>query len=1488
MKRTLSVLVFAIVILLSLTAVSLQAGEPDSDADGVLNEIDECVDTLKGHAVDEQGCSVGDNCPCLYPWKNHGEYVSCVTKTSQDFVKAGLISNKVKSDYVSEAADGCELSGLPNYTNYGDPDHPPVKHASDTLEITFAVTGDPQFWDMYEQPLIPTYCGDIAEDRLLASQKTVKEIKAACKSADPECMGVFVAGDLTQTSSVQPIIAFRQLFEYGYPGDDGGSIACRKDDYYHRYSWGYNVGYPMLALIGNHDDPADVDNSEYVQDYLNDLVGGNNLYDFPIEKRTTGTVPSSFFRGNYTWEWGSVNFISLGLWAFHDRWVSSGNTAADPYKIDWLKEYLAAVGHERAIVLFQHYGFDGFSFHHDDDGKYQWWSRDDAELLINVLCNRDSSDEPCGTEEKPRYNVIGIFSGHTHEVGHKTICAEKDTVGDCVVQFDNYVVNDAGPDSNGDGTGYTMVHLNLWPEGYSRHSDVQMTVTNHNLSNLDYAYDFDGTGDGDNQTTYDLVTHSTHTKTGITTGFTTWDQGEPNNYRSENCATFKPNGRFNDLDCSTYLRFVCRELDPSNPLIGDLHLLTAEDAGTWGHGEFICEDSGENRIFSLPKSFEEQLDLMQLIIDSGDSSPVWVNESDQIEEGHWIVYPQDYFYFGPGQPNDGSQIPQDKGHGEDCAVINKDGLLADRRCENEMHNYVCKDNHGWYIHHEKGMWKQAFDEDKCGEHGFKFPVDAHEYHKMYKDVKDNLEEFGIAWISLNDITEEGNWVNATWMQKCWGRGNDSQITQPPSATSRQISAGNDFTCGIQQDGTVKCWGYDAFGRLDPPPGKFLQISAGERHVCGVRSDKTVACWGWNEYDQLNAPTGKFHQVSVGILHSCGMRIDGTLACWGDNLDGQLDAPTGKFRQISAGSFYTCGLDRSNAVQCWGRNDWGQLDVPSNTFRQVSTGELHACGIQKDNNEVLCWGDNNSGQLDAPFGMFLNIDAGYFHTCGIRGTLPQTLLEGYWKLDDGSGMIAADSSANGYDGTLENSPKWSSDTPKTNFDNSKSLRFNRADSDYVKISATTNIDNLAQFSISTWVKLTAMPLDSVMRFVTLGNAKASLRYDGEKGPGQLHFYMKDESGAIYHVRKDNALSTGSWLHVAGTYDGSTMRLYLDGVEQNTMDVSVTVQKGTGMTLSWTDEALDGRLDEVRIYNRALSHTEIQALAAGDQAGSGTLACWGDNTTGQSDAPFDTFDQVNAGGFHTCSIKSFVHPWEDDFAAGQKSNKDEDCAELYTFSEDGQQTGKFYDKSCSHYFDNFACRSVETGDWKIAGYSSLLGGASMMVGGFDYCITQFGNDWRFDSPMTEAGNERLLDAIWDQYGEEVSVALNYSDARIDGLWRHTYWENWYEAPLTGFGRCASLDIEGAWHQEYCDVIHKNYVCDYGYGNNHRYELMGPNTWKDAVSDCADRGAYLPIPLSRSEQDEILDFLRLNSYYKNKIWIHYTDLDHEGHWEDQRYGD
>ncbi len=68
------------------------------------------------------------------------------------------------------------------------------------------------------------------------------------------------------------------------------------------------------------------------------------------------------------------------------------------------------------------------------------------------------------------------------------------------------------------------------------------------------------------------------------------------------------------------------------------------------------------------------------------------------------------------------------------------------------------------------------------------------------------------------------------------------------------------------------------------------ISAGDDHSCGITEQGTATCWGHNNEGQSAAPQSVLTAISTGGFHSCGITEQGTATCWGSNNEGQSDAP----------------------------------------------------------------------------------------------------------------------------------------------------------------------------------------------------------------------------------------------------------------------------------------------------------------------------------------------------------------------------------------------------------------------------------------------------------------------------------------------------------------------------------------------------------------------------------------------------------------------
>jgi hypothetical protein len=145
-----------------------------------------------------------------------------------------------------------------------------------------------------------------------------------------------------------------------------------------------------------------------------------------------------------------------------------------------------------------------------------------------------------------------------------------------------------------------------------------------------------------------------------------------------------------------------------------------------------------------------------------------------------------------------------------------------------------------------------------------------------------------------------------------------------------------------------------------------------------------------------------------------------------------------------------------------------------------------------------------------------------------------------------------------------------------------------------------VNDLQTATVEGWVLIDAGPYKRIDRFLSLGAETLVIRHDGFETPGTLHFYIKI-NGELQHVLSQRLLKAGVFNHVAGTYDGTTMKLYLNGVLLNSRSVKGRLAASENSVGFSGGEALDGLLDEFTLYNRALSADEIQAIYQAGAAG-----------------------------------------------------------------------------------------------------------------------------------------------------------------------------------------------------------------------------------------------------------------------------------------------
>lgn len=203
------------------------------------------------------------------------------------------------------------------------------------------------------------------------------------------------------------------------------------------------------------------------------------------------------------------------------------------------------------------------------------------------------------------------------------------------------------------------------------------------------------------------------------------------------------------------------------------------------------------------------------------------------------------------------------------------------------------------------------------------------------------------------------------------------------------------------------------------------------------------------------------------------------------------------------------------------------------------------------------------------------------------------LLSYWPFDEGSGTTSIDYGGSGNSVALHSAASFTNITPALDHDNPSAFKSVDNPNSYGSAPGT-NIDTLQQFTIAFWVRLNAAPQHS-MSLITLPG-KASLMYDTNVFKSPIFFTVYVDSPFL--VSRGISLygtQPGTYAHVTATYGGNGMHVFLNGQVVNNLPGSYPLKPGSGVMFSAPDTPFDGALDDVRIYNRVLSDTEIARLA-----------------------------------------------------------------------------------------------------------------------------------------------------------------------------------------------------------------------------------------------------------------------------------------------------
>ncbi len=258
-------------------------------------------------------------------------------------------------------------------------------------------------------------------------------------------------------------------------------------------------------------------------------------------------------------------------------------------------------------------------------------------------------------------------------------------------------------------------------------------------------------------------------------------------------------------------------------------------------------------------------------------------------------------------------------------------------------------------------------------------------------------------------------------------------------------------------------------------------------------------------------------------------------------------------------------------------------------------------------------------------------AGKCRTC----TPPPSDMVSWWRAENNP-----NDTQDGNDGTLQGNATFAAGKV------GQSFSFD-GDGDFVNVPLSTNLNIQNAITIDAWVKPSTITDIKVIAGKPFGY-QIILLADGK---ARFAFPI---GGPFSSVDSTSAIPINTFTHVAATYDSSTgmIKMYINGVLENTVTTSGTIdivnkpfQIGGFSDIDFTGAFFHGLIDEVEVFNRALSQSEIQEIVNAGSAGKCKEGCsagfWGGHTgewEGHTTGDMLSSDFTIPSCLNTCSFES----------------------------------------------------------------------------------------------------------------------------------------------------------------------------------------------------------------------------------------------------------
>lgn len=211
------------------------------------------------------------------------------------------------------------------------------------------------------------------------------------------------------------------------------------------------------------------------------------------------------------------------------------------------------------------------------------------------------------------------------------------------------------------------------------------------------------------------------------------------------------------------------------------------------------------------------------------------------------------------------------------------------------------------------------------------------------------------------------------------------------------------------------------------------------------------------------------------------------------------------------------------------------------------------------------------------------------------------LVGHWTLDDttGTNVVAAVGADGTFAGAANVNPQPGAVGGALNFDGF---------GDIVTVPNSASLEGFTELTVSAWILPTALPQSNWSRIVSKSNGTTGDDY-AIMVNGSNQFNMRVTTASSVNGNTTSTLPLNTWTHVTGIWTGSNIDVYLNGVEESSAAFALSgaiQQSGAELAIGShadgpTNRNFTGLIDDVRIYNRALTADELLTLAEKPPAG-----------------------------------------------------------------------------------------------------------------------------------------------------------------------------------------------------------------------------------------------------------------------------------------------